>query len=49
MMISPRFLLRELKKAKVELALSVLSYKLKRVTDIYFAYMLLYTPRPSPA
>lgn len=38
---NPRFLLRGLKKAKAELALSVLSYNLKRVIKIQGVQMLL--------
>jgi transposase len=49
MMGSPRFLLRGLKKAKAELALSVLGYNLKRVINIQGAGMLLNTLRRSPA
>ncbi|SEA70147.1 IS1182 family transposase [Nitrosospira multiformis] len=47
MMGDPRFLLRGLKKAKAELALSVLSYNLKRVINIQGVQMLLNTLRPS--
>lgn len=47
MMGNPRFLLRGLKKAKAELALSVLSYNLKRVINIQGVHMLLSTLRPS--
>jgi hypothetical protein len=49
MMGNPRFLLRGLKKAKAELALSVLSYNLKRVINIQGVQMLLNTLRPSSA
>jgi hypothetical protein len=47
MMGHPRFLLWGLKKAKAELALSVLSYNLKRAINIQGAQMLLSTLRPS--
>jgi transposase len=47
MMGTPRFLLRGLKKAKAEFALSVLSYNLKRVINIQGAQTLLNTLRPS--
>ena len=47
MMGTPRFLLCGLKKAKAELALSVLSYNLKRVISIQGAQTLLNTLRPS--
>ncbi len=47
MMGNPRFLLRGLKKAKTELALSVLSYNLKRVINVQGVHMLLNTLRPS--
>lgn len=46
MMGNPRFLLRGLKKAKAELALSVLSYNLKRVINIQGVPLLLNTLRP---
>jgi hypothetical protein len=49
MMGNPRFLLRRLKKAKAELALSVLSYNLKRAINIQGVQMLLSTLRPSSA
>ncbi|SFU67589.1 transposase [Nitrosospira multiformis] len=49
MMGNPRFLLRGLKKAKAELALSVLSYNLKRAINIQGVQMLLSTLRPSSA
>lgn len=47
LMGNPRFLLRGLKKAKAELALSVLSYSLKRAINIHGLHMLLNTLRPS--
>jgi hypothetical protein len=47
MMGNPRFLLRGLKKAKAEMALSVLSYNLKRVINIQGVKTLLNTLRPS--
>ena len=47
MMNNPHFVLRELKKAKTELALSVLSYNLKHVINIQKIHMLLSTLRPS--
>jgi hypothetical protein len=47
MMGNPRFLLRGLKKAKAELALSVLGYNLKRVINIQGVQMLLNTLHPS--
>src|SRR5687768_12633391 len=49
MMGNPRFLLKGLKKAKAELALSVLSYNLKRVINIQGVQMLLNTLQPSSA
>lgn len=49
MMGSPRFLVRGLKKAKGELALSVLSYNLKRVMNIKGVQKLLEIWRPSLA
>jgi transposase len=45
----PRFLVRGLKKAKAELALTVLSYNLKRVTSILGVPALLQAFQPSPA
>src|SRR5580698_5134237 len=45
----PRFLLRGLLKAKAELALSVLSYNLKRVINILGVPALLERLQPSPA
>jgi transposase len=45
----PRFLLRGLLKAKAELALSVLSYNLKRVINILGVPALLERLEPSPA
>lgn len=47
MMGGARFLVRGLKKAKAELALSVLSYNLKRVINIKGVQKLLETWRPS--
>jgi transposase len=49
MMGHPRFLLRGLKKAKSELALSVLGYNLKRVVNIMGVPALLQALLPSPA
>jgi hypothetical protein len=49
MMRNPPFLLRGLKKAKAELALSVLTYNFKRVINIQGVPMLLNTLRPSSA
>ena len=42
LMGNPRFLLRGLKKAKAELALSVLSYSLKRAINIHGLHMLIF-------
>ncbi len=47
MMGNPRFLLRGLKKAKAEQALSILSCNLKRVINIQGVPMLLNALRPS--
>ncbi len=44
----PRFLVRGLRKAKAELALTVLSYNLKRVINIMGVQPLLLALRPSP-
>ena len=49
MMGHPRFLVRGLKKAKGELALSVLAYNLKRVTNILGVAKLLAALQPTPA
>jgi transposase len=49
MMGNPRFLVRGLKKAKSELALSVLGYNLKRVVNIMGVPALLQALMPSPA
>jgi transposase len=49
MMGRPRFLLRGLKKAKAELALSILAYNLKRVTNIQGVPKLLASLQPAPA
>jgi hypothetical protein len=49
LMAHPRFLLRGLKKAKVELALGVLCYNLKRVINILGVAALLQALEPSPA
>jgi transposase len=48
LMANPRFLLRGLLKAKAELALSVLSYNLKRVINILDVPALLKALEPSP-
>jgi transposase len=45
----PRFLVRGLKKAKAELALTVLSYNIKRVISILGVPALLQALQPSPA
>jgi DDE family transposase len=45
----PRFLVRGLRKAKAELALSVLGYNLKRAITILGVPMLLQALQPSPA
>jgi transposase len=45
----PRFLVRGLKKAKAELALGVLGYNLKRVTNIQGVLALLQILKPVPA
>ena len=49
LMAHPRFLLRGLKKAKIELALGVLCYNLKRVITILGVPALLEALQPSPA
>ena len=49
LMAHPRFLLRGLKKAKIELALGVLSYNLKRVINILGVPALLQALQPSTA
>jgi transposase len=49
LMAGPRFLVRGLKKAKAELALGVLCYNLKRVTNILGVPALLGALAPSPA
>jgi len=49
MMGHPRFLVRGLKKAKSELALSVLAYNLKRVINILGVPKLLASLQPTPA
>lgn len=49
MMAGPRFLVKGLKKAKAELALGVLCYNLKRVTNILGVPALLAALAPSPA
>jgi transposase len=49
LMAHPRFLLRGLRKAKIELALGVLSYNLKRVINILGVPALLQALRPSTA
>jgi len=49
MMGRPRFLLRGLKKAKAELALSILAYNLKRVINIQGVPKLLASLQPTPA
>ncbi len=49
MMGHPRFLVRGLKKARSELALSVLGYNLKRVITILGVPALLAALRPAPA
>jgi len=48
-LMAPRFLLRGLKKAKAELALGVLCYNLKRVTNILGVQALLEALLPAPA
>jgi transposase len=45
----PRFLVRGLRKAKAELALTVLGYNLKRVINIVGVRQLLDTLQPAPA
>jgi transposase len=49
LMAGPRFLVKGLKKAKAELALGVLCYNLKRVTNILGVPALLKALAPSPA
>jgi hypothetical protein len=49
LMAHPRFLVRGLKKAKAELALGVLCYNLKRVTNILGVKALLEALQPAPA
>lgn len=49
LMAHPRFLVRGLKKAKTELALGVLCYNLKRVTNILGVPALLQALKPSTA
>ncbi len=49
LMAGPRFLVKGLKKAKAELALGVLCYNLKRVTNILGVAALLGVLAPSPA
>ena len=49
LMAGPRFLVKGLKKAKAELALGVLCYNLKRVTNILGVPALLEALAPSPA
>jgi transposase len=49
LMAHPRFLLGGLKKAKAELALGVLCYNLKRVTNILGVQALLEALQPAPA
>jgi transposase len=49
LMANPRFLIKGLKKAKAELALGVLSYNLKRVTNILGVPVLLQALEPSIA
>jgi transposase len=49
LMAGPRFLVKGLKKAKAELALGVLCYNLKRVTNILGVPALLGALAPSPA
>jgi len=48
-MAGPRFLVKGLKKAKAELALGVLCYNLKRVTNILGVQALLGALALSPA
>jgi hypothetical protein len=48
LMAGPRFLVRGLKKAKAELALGILTYNLKRVTNILGVPALLDALAPSP-
>ena len=45
----PRFLLRGLKKAKSELALSIMAYNLKRMITILGAKTILKALSPNPA
>jgi transposase len=49
LMAGPRFLVKGLKKAKAELALGVLCYNLKRVTNILGVPALLEALAPAPA
>lgn len=49
LMAGPRFLVKGLKKAKAELALGVLCYNLKRVTNILGVPALLHVLKPSTA